>query len=93
MPKWLGEKVCSLAEILTLARFGFSGGEYLARTSFSINKILAVISRMFLPEELRSGILAGRKTRLPVKTETQWRDFLMVASPFSPSPQLILRVC
>jgi len=50
--------------------------------------IFADIAGMCLPEELRSGILAGRKTRLPEKTETQRRDFLMVASLSSPSPWL-----
>ncbi|MDP2916167.1 MAG: hypothetical protein Q8O91_12045, partial [Candidatus Aminicenantes bacterium] len=77
------------AEILTPARFSFFGGEYLARISNSINMIFTDIAGMYLPDELRSGILAGRKTRLPEKTETQRRDFLMVASPSPPSPQLM----
>jgi hypothetical protein len=85
----LGEEACSLAEIFTPARFRFFGGEYLARIPYSINMIFADIAGMYLPKELRSGILAGRKTRLPEKTETQRRDFLMVASPSSPSPKLI----
>ncbi|MDP2914217.1 MAG: hypothetical protein Q8O91_02040, partial [Candidatus Aminicenantes bacterium] len=78
------------AEILTPTSFGFFGGEYLARISNSINMIFADVAGMCLPEELRSGILAGRKTRLPEKTETQRRDFLMVASPSSPSSKLII---
>jgi hypothetical protein len=53
---------------LTPARFCFFGGEYLARISNSINMIFADIAGMCLPDELRSGILAGRKTRLPEKT-------------------------
>jgi len=53
---------------LTPARFGFFGGEYLTRISNSINMIFADIAGMCLPEELRSGILAGRKTRLPEKS-------------------------
>ena len=76
------------AEILTPARFGFFGGEYLARISNSINMIFADIAGMCLTDELRSGILAGRKTRLPEKTETQRRYFLTVASLSSPSPWL-----
>jgi len=82
----LGEEARSLAEILTPASFGFFGGEYLARISNAINMIIADITGMCLPVELRSGILAGRKTRLPEKTEPQRRDFLTVATPSSPSP-------
>jgi hypothetical protein len=50
--------------------------------------IFADIAGICLTDELRSGILAGRKMRLPEKTETQRRDFLMVASPSPPSHQL-----
>jgi len=82
----LGEEARSLAEILTPASFGFFGGEYLARITYSINMIIADIMGMCLPVELRSGILADRKTRLPEKTEPQRRDFLTVATPSSPSP-------
>jgi len=75
-------------EILTPARFVFFGGEYLARIPYSINMIFSDIAGMCLPDELRSGILAGRKMRLPEETETQRRDFLTVDSPSSPSPWL-----
>ena len=56
-----------MAEILTPASFGFFGGEYLARISDAINMIIADIAGMVLPLKLRSGILAGRKTRRPEK--------------------------
>ena len=90
----LGEEACSLAEILTPARFGFFGGEYLARISKSINMNFADIAGICFLEELRSGILAGRKTRLPGKNRNAAARFpygRFAFFPFARAKKRIIR--